>query len=126
VPGLEFLNQPLPTSRPRGLGKKNREIIDAFKKNLKQLYGNNLHSVILYGSLARGEETEESDIDLIVVLKEIRDFWDEVRRIDKLESRLEEKNSFGILISAIPLSLKSMEETVTPLLLNVKKEGVVI
>lgn len=105
---------------------KNREIIEAFKNNLKQLYGDNLHSVILYGSLARGEETEESDIDLIVVLKEIKDFWDEVRRIDELESRLEETNSFGILISAIPLSLKSMEETVTPLLLNVRKEGVVV
>ncbi len=105
---------------------KNRAIINAFKKNLKQLYGDNLHSVILYGSLARGEETEESDIDLIVVLKEMGDFWAEVRRIDELESSLEEKNSFGILISAIPLSLKNMEETVTPLLLNVKKEGVVV
>ena len=105
---------------------KNRDIIEAFKNNLKQLYGDNLHSVILYGSLARGDETEESDIDLIVVLKEIRNFWDEVRRIDELELSLEEKNSFGILISAIPLSLKSMEETVTPLLLNIRKEGVVV
>jgi predicted nucleotidyltransferase len=105
---------------------KNKEIIDAFKNNLKQLYGDNLHSVILYGSLARGEETEESDIDLIVVLKEMGDFWEEVRRIDELESSLEEKNSFEILISAIPLSLKDMGKIVTPLLLNVKKEGVVV
>jgi predicted nucleotidyltransferase len=105
---------------------KNRDIIEAFKNNLKQLYGDNLHSVILYGSLARGEETEESDIDLIVVLKEMGDFWEEVRRIDELESSLEEKNSFGVLISAIPLSLKEMGETVTPLLLNVRKEGVVV
>jgi predicted nucleotidyltransferase len=105
---------------------KNRDIIDAFKADLKQLYGDNLHSVILYGSLARGEETEESDIDLIVVLKEMTDFWKEVRRIDELESSLEEKNSFGILISAIPLSLQDMGETVTPLLLNVRKEGVVV
>jgi predicted nucleotidyltransferase len=105
---------------------KNKEIIDAFKADLKQLYGENLHSVILYGSLARGEETEESDIDLIVVLKEMGNFWEEVRRIDELESSLEEKNSFGILISAIPLSLKDMGETVTPLLLNVRKEGVVV
>jgi predicted nucleotidyltransferase len=105
---------------------KNREIIEAFKNNLKQLYGDNLHSVILYGSLARGEETEESDIDLIVVLKEMRDFWKEVRRIDELESSLEEKNSFEILISAIPLSLKDMGKAVTPLLMNVKKEGVVV
>ena len=105
---------------------KNRQIIDAFKNDLKQLYGDNLHSVILYGSLARGEETEESDIDLIVVLKDMENFWEEVGRIDELESRLEEKNSFEVLISAIPLSLKDMGETVTPLLLNVKKEGVVV
>jgi predicted nucleotidyltransferase len=104
----------------------NREIIDVFKADLKKLYGDNLHSVILYGSLARGEETEESDIDLIVVLKEMSDFWKEVRRIDELESSLEEKNSFGVLISAIPLGLKDMGETVTPLLLNVRKEGIVV
>jgi hypothetical protein len=56
----------------------------------------------------------------------VGDFWEEVRRIDALEARLEEKNSFEILISAIPLSLKDMGKTVTPLLLNVKKEGVVV
>jgi predicted nucleotidyltransferase len=105
---------------------KNKKIIDAFKDDLKHLYGDNLHSVILYGSLARGEETAESDIDLIVVLKEMSDFWEEVRRIDELESSLEEKNSFEFLISAIPLSLKDMGKADTPLLLNVKKEGVVV
>ena len=34
----------------------------------KQLYGNKLNRIILYGSYARGDNTEESDIDIMIVL----------------------------------------------------------
>lgn len=32
--------------------------------------------VMLYGSVARGEATEDSDIDLAVVLNDLGDYWD--------------------------------------------------
>jgi predicted nucleotidyltransferase len=35
---------------------------------LRSIYGERLAKIILYGSYARGEQTPESDIDLLVVL----------------------------------------------------------
>ena len=34
----------------------------------KQLYGDKLNKIILYGSYARGDNTEESDIDIMIIL----------------------------------------------------------
>jgi len=45
------------------------EILREFRKAVAKLYGRRLKNVILYGSWARGEATEDSDIDLLVVLR---------------------------------------------------------
>ena len=40
------------------------KILQEFAKNLKKLLGNSLDSVIIYGSYARGDYSELSDIDI--------------------------------------------------------------
>jgi predicted nucleotidyltransferase len=44
-------------------------IIDELKKEIKKINGNQLDQIILYGSWANGTATNDSDIDLMVVLK---------------------------------------------------------
>ncbi len=44
-------------------------ILREFKAQLDALYGERLEQVILSDSWARGEATDESDIDLVVVLE---------------------------------------------------------
>ncbi|MFN0014530.1 MAG: nucleotidyltransferase domain-containing protein [Saprospiraceae bacterium] len=46
-------------------------IAQAVKAELQRLYGDRLAKVILYGSYARGDFHEESDIDFLVVLKDV-------------------------------------------------------
>jgi predicted nucleotidyltransferase len=48
---------------------------------LESLYGARLKGVVLYGSSARGTETEESDIDLMVLLEGPVNVAREIRRI---------------------------------------------
>ncbi len=56
------------TQRTNKLGKKIIEnILSELKRELKQLYQNRLVSIILYGSYARGEAGEDSDIDVVVL-----------------------------------------------------------
>ncbi len=44
-----------------------RGIIELFVKTLKKRYGNKIDRIILFGSVARGEDREDSDIDILLV-----------------------------------------------------------
>ena len=44
-----------------------REIIMSFARKVRRILGKNLKQVILYGSYARGDYTEDSDIDIMVL-----------------------------------------------------------
>jgi hypothetical protein len=55
----------LPEQRPDA-----RAIARAVARDLRELYGERLKHVILFGSRARGDADPESDIDLLVVLDE--------------------------------------------------------
>ncbi|RKY14499.1 MAG: nucleotidyltransferase domain-containing protein, partial [Planctomycetota bacterium] len=46
-----------------------KKILDEFKKRLAQLCGKRLSAIILYGSQARGDANEDSDIDVLVVIR---------------------------------------------------------
>lgn len=45
-----------------------KNVLDEFKANLQELYAERLKNIILYGSYARGEARDESDIDILVIL----------------------------------------------------------
>lgn len=45
---------------------KNKEMFDRLVKGLRDIYGDKLVSILLYGSFARKTNTKESDIDIAV------------------------------------------------------------
>lgn len=47
---------------------KIKEIVSIFAKEAQSLYGSKLHKVILYGSCARGDNMDDSDIDILLLL----------------------------------------------------------
>lgn len=57
-----------------------------FKKSVEEGGGPNIHRLLLFGSRARGEGTEDSDIDILVLLSKMDDslkvrIWDIAHRI---------------------------------------------
>jgi len=62
-----------------------KELVDAFLK----VYGDDLISLVLFGSYARGEQRRDSDIDLLVVLKEIKNRYEVMRKFLLAEDILE-------------------------------------
>ena len=44
--------------------EKLRKILQEMAELLHDVYGNRLKAVILYGSVARGTQTEDSDVDI--------------------------------------------------------------
>jgi predicted nucleotidyltransferase len=97
-------------------------IIDEFKKEIKKIYGNQLDKIILYGSWANGTATNDSDIDLMVVLK---GKISPGREIDRMIDCITDLNlKYDILLSVVPVSDEIYANIDSPLMLNVKKEGI--
>lgn len=102
-------------------------ILERLSTKLKYIYGDKLKSVILYGSVARGTNTSESDID-IMVLVDLPSV-----ELKRYEERLcEVSTDFALeyfkVFSIIDVSYNEFTEwkKVLPFYRNVANEGVVL
>ena len=97
-------------------------ILGEVKSRLQEILGENLVEVILFGSYARGDAREGSDVDVLVVVRR----WpsmEELDRIGDLSAKLTLK--YGVLFSLLPyVETPSMKSD--PLIWNVEAEGVKI
>lgn len=102
--------------------EKINRVLKEFKAEIENLYGERLKDVILYGSWAREEATEGSDIDLVVVLEGDMQPGKEIDRMIDIITDINLKH--GVLISVYPVAERDYLTLKSPLLLNVRKEGV--
>lgn len=100
------------------------EILKKAKSTLQKIYGKRLKGIILYGSYARGEAVEGSDIDLIVLLDNMQNPMDELEMYSKEIHQLD--LAYDTLISIIPFDVKQYNTRKLPIILNAKKEGIPI
>ena len=99
-------------------------ILQELKKELKNIYGERLRKLILYGSYARNEAWKDSDIDIVVLLDS------EVlprKEIDRMIDIITDLNlKYNVLLSVYPTSEEALQKIKSPLLLNIQREGVPI
>ena len=60
---------PAITEKPIAQNDINNKAIEEFLQRLRKAEGDNLLSVVLFGSVARGDDNEDSDIDVFILLK---------------------------------------------------------
>jgi len=96
-----------------------------FVEGIRALYGERLDKVILFGSYARGEEQEESDVDFLVVLNDEKiNAFAEISRMSGISAELGLKYNFWI--STVPISINRLLHGEVSLAINVRKEGIVV
>ncbi len=84
--------------------KDYRKIAEDFARHLKAKYGDRIERIILFGSVARGEYREDSDVDLIVIGRGDRlSLQDEVAG-DSVRLLLDT----GVLVSAMVFTVEEM------------------
>lgn len=101
-----------------------KDILQRCKRILQEYYGSSLEGVLIYGSVARGEDEIGSDIDLLVLLTEPFDYFQELRQIVELLYPVQIESD--CLISAKPAAFDAFEDGELQLYHNAKSDGVLV
>ena len=97
-------------------------IIALVKQWFSEQYQENLEGLILYGSQARGDARESSDIDVLVVLRKTFNYREEIDRTSQFIADL--SLEYNTVISRAFISAQRFQEENSPFLLNIRREGV--
>jgi len=97
-------------------------VLRELRSRFERLYGPRLVSLVLYGSQARGDAEPGSDIDLLVVLEgEVEPCSEIDRTIDDVAELCLEQD---VVVACVFVSREQFERKQSPLLINVRREGV--
>lgn len=92
------------------------------KEGLARIYGRRLRRVYLYGSYARGEQVEGSDVDVLIVLDRIERYFAELERTSELASGISLR--YGVSVSSVFVPERDWEVRDSAFLANVREEAV--
>lgn len=108
-----------------------KDFLEKFREELIHSEGRNVLSIILYGSVARGKATKESDIDVLILCKKRTAFFEKsvlkiiskIRRFPEYEV-LHKKNLYGEIS---PFIVETNELRENPLiLLDIIEDGIIL
>jgi len=100
-------------------------LLEKLTAKSKEVFGEKLRYVILYGSYARGDNDEESDIDVMIIADiEPGEIMEYSRRISDYVSGINVEN--GVFISPMLQDAKGFDkwQNTVPFYNNVANEGV--
>lgn len=107
--------------------KKIKKACDEFSFNAINKLGNSILGIILYGSCARKNYTEDSDIDIAVL---INGNYEDARHYDGVLADIAADISFNNIVIlnsvCIPKSEYDLKKSWYPYYQNISKEGVLI
>jgi predicted nucleotidyltransferase len=93
----------------------------------KQSLGDKLDRVILYGSRARGDNTDDSDVDIIVIANiPAEDSWNARMQISRLTSELDLDYNVLVSLHVTDCATFNKFSNALPFYMNVIKEGVLL
>ena len=101
------------------------EVLKAFVKQIRKIFGASLRQIILYGSYARGDYRDNSDMDIMILVdvkpEEISVYADKVYDIT-----YDFEMQYGMEINPSVQSIQIYEQwkVVYPFFMNIEKDGV--
>ncbi|MFM7406668.1 MAG: nucleotidyltransferase domain-containing protein [Cuspidothrix sp.] len=104
------------------MSKQLAEILDKLKSHLREIYGDRLVKMVLFGSQARGEAAKYSDIDVLVVVKGNVNPGEEIKRTSYVVADL--SLEYDQVISRLFIDESRFNSYKSPLLENIRREGI--
>ena len=102
-----------------------RDILCSIKQGYKQVYGDDIMDIYLYGSYARGDYEQDSDIDFVAIVKGNRlDLQKKLKLMWDIAADLGLENDIVISPTVIPYNEFLQYQEKLPYYRNIIKEGV--
>lgn len=99
-------------------------ILVELRKGLEKIYGVRLKDLRLFGSQARGDAVEGSDIDVALILDDFSYAGEEIDRVVPFISELSLK--YNCVVSVIPVRARHWKIRNDPFLMNLRRESIAI
>ncbi len=105
--------------------EKLNSLLPSIERRIKELFGSKVVKIILFGSYAREDYNEESDVDILVIVDDEKLDLYKKMSMEITNYYLDKEN---ILLSIIieKASLAERYKDHSPFLININKEGVVL
>ena len=105
-------------------GNDIQAILADLKQRLQAEFGAEMSRLLVYGSVARGENRADSDIDVMVVFRESGDMhalWDRV-----LDVASDVSYDYDTFITALVTTEEELATRANPLFMNIRREAVAV
>lgn len=103
------------------------KLLSAFVLKSQEHFGKSLKSIILFGSYARGDFDDESDVDIALIFDIPRERESSLNSaIADIVSEIDEQFSYAVLLSPLVISYSFFQEwkNTLPFYKNLTEEGV--
>lgn len=107
-----------------GSPSKFKQILNEYRQRLYEILGDELDSVVLYGSQARGEANAGSDIDVLCIMKKSLDYGELISRTSLATAEI--SLAHDVVISRVFITRNAYAAEDCPFMMNVRKEQVAI
>ena len=109
-----------------------KSLLEKLTKFLQEEFQDKLISVVLYGSVARGDNRKDSDIDLLLVIKDLpKTITERIILFDKVERKLDDDimrlMDEGYYVTFSPI-LKTPEEAMrfSPIYIDMTEDAIIL
>ena len=106
------------------MSERMQNLLAELRRRFEALYGPRLVRLMLFGSQARGDAEPGSDINVLVVLEGPVSPGEEIRRTLNPVAELSLENN--VVFSCVYVSRERFGYELSPLLINVRREGIPI
>lgn len=113
------------TMNKKTKNEKLNRLLSEIEKRIRSSFGEKVQKIILFGSYARGDYDEESDVDILVIVDDENLNYYKKKRIEIISDYLNKEEIFlSIIIEKA--SIVERYKNYSPFLINVDNEGKVL